>query len=492
MINLARQLRFLLAAAVSALMSCQNSPLSHSQGGSGDITTNGRILGKVIGIDGEVASDVLVQMRPYDYLSDTTGIQPMDSVYRDTQTDQAGGFQVDSMGTGNFVLSLRTASRGVRFIPLLISSADTLINLQSIQLQKAVSIGGTVASDTMLPGMRTYCFVQGTEISAPVSESGTFSISGVAAASDINLKVMAFTTDTLAQADIPLKVPLQDTTLEREIVLPVTLVQDTLAVRAILDSNSLYKISVDSVAIITNGRITGLDLSDLSLKYVPDQLGTLTHLHTLNLRNNALKTLPDTIGNLTNLKRLSVGYNAISQIPSGLWRCSNLTYLEFGHNQLIDSIPHSIALLNQLDTLYFSYNYLSSLSPSIGQLSNLRSLNIDFNHIELLPDSITNCTNIEKLVVNNNKLSQLPDSLHRLNNLVTLVARNNQLSFLPEKLESIRSLERVDIGYNLFTQFPFTLQALDFISNISISFNYICNPSEELLEKYELSFQYCN
>ncbi len=54
------------------------------------------------------------------------------------------------------------------------------------------------------------------------------------------------------------------------------------------------------------------------LTSVPETIGQLTNLTTLDLRTNELKTLPETIGQLTNLTTLYLGYNQLTTLPKAI------------------------------------------------------------------------------------------------------------------------------------------------------------------------------
>jgi len=81
---------------------------------------------------------------------------------------------------------------------------------------------------------------------------------------------------------------------------------DSMAVRAILDSNFQFNIPVDSVVSVDiKGRVTSLEISDNQIFIIPDAIAALANLTNLVLDDNQITTIPDAIGNLTNLTKLS-------------------------------------------------------------------------------------------------------------------------------------------------------------------------------------------
>ena len=92
-----------------------------------------------------------------------------------------------------------------------------------------------------------------------------------------------------------------------------------------------------------NGRLTFLWLYDDSLSgEIPESIGQLTYLDTLNLSYNQLSgTIPESIG-----------------------RLSQLNWLYLYDNQLSGVIPESICTFPNLDWTYFAYNQFCSPYPS--------------------------------------------------------------------------------------------------------------------------------
>lgn len=56
---------------------------------------------------------------------------------------------------------------------------------------------------------------------------------------------------------------------------------------------------------------------------------------------NQIDELPDSIGNLSNLKSLNIGQNQVKYLPSSMKRLSLVESLNYGENPWIQSLPSS-------------------------------------------------------------------------------------------------------------------------------------------------------
>src|SRR4051794_31301868 len=68
-------------------------------------------------------------------------------------------------------------------------------------------------------------------------------------------------------------------------------------------------------ALIENGTIIAVSIRYCQLDALPDSLGQLVDLESLDLSGNALTTLPDWIARLSRLKRLMLVGNALTTLP---------------------------------------------------------------------------------------------------------------------------------------------------------------------------------
>ncbi|KAL2934036.1 Plant intracellular Ras-group-related LRR protein 5 [Bienertia sinuspersici] len=110
------------------------------------------------------------------------------------------------------------------------------------------------------------------------------------------------------------------------------------------------------------GKLSGLVTLDLSEN-------RLVRLEELDLSSNRLSSLPNTIGSLVSLKKLNVETNDI------------------------DEVPHTIGLCSSLEELRVDYNQVRALPKDVGKIESLqvlfvRALHTDQNPLEVPPRNI--------------------------------------------------------------------------------------------------------
>lgn len=106
--------------------------------------------------------------------------------------------------------------------------------------------------------------------------------------------------------------------------------------------------------------------------------------YSLFLANKNLSLIPESIGELKNLQTLNLGHN-----PSLDW---DATF------KLLQKLPN-------LQTLYLGVNQLTSLPESISKLKNLQTLGLRNNELTFLPASIDELKKLQWLDLEDNNFS---------------------------------------------------------------------------------------
>ncbi|MDA3893981.1 MAG: leucine-rich repeat domain-containing protein [Salinivirgaceae bacterium] len=130
-----------------------------------------------------------------------------------------------------------------------------------------------------------------------------------------------------------------------------------------------------------------IDLSNKGITELPEELGDLTTLKTLNLSYNNISILPASIIKLVNLKSLFLTRNKISKLPIGISNLDKLELLDVSYNPLL-KIPREIGSFTQLKLLDASYCELQSLPLDLTKLYNLKNLTLEDNPLEFPPQKV--------------------------------------------------------------------------------------------------------
>uniref|UniRef100_A0A4W3GMS8 Scribble planar cell polarity protein n=1 Tax=Callorhinchus milii TaxID=7868 RepID=A0A4W3GMS8_CALMI len=220
-----------------------------------------------------------------------------------------------------------------------------------------------------------------------------------------------------------------------------------------------------------------LSLNDVSLQSLPNDIGNLANLVTLELRENLLKFLP-TIDVFTRaeIAVFSVYANDSCFIvfqPDTLGALPNLRELWLDRNQLT-ALPavrdHTFHLLGGAAD---SSTHTLTLALYTGQLKQLSILKVDQNRLSHLPETLGDCGNLTELILTENLLTCLPKSLGRLKKLTNLNVdrnrlslnvlslRDNRLTHLPPQLANAAEIHVLDVAGNRLQNLPFALTNLN-------------------------------
>lgn len=192
------------------------------------------------------------------------------------------------------------------------------------------------------------------------------------------------------------------------------------------------------------------------IEWLPDTVGKLSSLISLDLSENRIVALPATIGGLSSLTKLDLHANRISELPESIGDLLNLINLDLRGNQL-SYLPATFGRLIRLQELDLSSNQLYSLPELIGSLVSLRKLNVEMNNIEEIPHSIGRCTSLRELRADYNRLKALPEAVGKINTLEVLSVRYNNIKQLPTTMSSLSDLRELDVSFNELESVPESL-----------------------------------
>ncbi|XP_058070579.1 plant intracellular Ras-group-related LRR protein 4-like [Magnolia sinica] len=229
------------------------------------------------------------------------------------------------------------------------------------------------------------------------------------------------------------------------------------------------------------------------MEWLPDSIGKLSRLVTLDFSENRIVALPSTIGGLSSLVKLDLHSNRLEELPDSIGDLFSLVFLDLRGNQL-STLPITLGKLAHLEELDLSSNRLSSIPDTIGNLISLKKLNIETNDIEELPHSIGHCSCLVELRAEYNRLKALPEAVGRLECLEVLLVRYNNIKALPTTMASMSNLKELDVSFNELESVPESLCLTTSLVKMNLGNNFAdlqslprCIGNLEMLEELDIS-----
>ena len=195
-----------------------------------------------------------------------------------------------------------------------------------------------------------------------------------------------------------------------------------------------------------------LYLSNCSLQELPESLGELKSLKTLDVASNSLSQLPRLLP--STLEGLYVSDNQLTQLPLTLQSMSSLRSLDVTNNHDLRSLPPLLGTNAQIDTVLASCCNLvnglpESLFDSTTEKKKLRLLSLRSSNLRQLPVNLGSAVSLTGyLSLGHNQLTSLPPSIGHANKLMGLSLDNNRdLKVLPQSLANLTRLSTFDCKF---------------------------------------------
>ncbi len=138
------------------------------------------------------------------------------------------------------------------------------------------------------------------------------------------------------------------------------------------------------------------------IESVPDEIGQLAKLESLNLSDNLLTTVPNSVSQLKCLKQLNLSKNKLNKIPSGVCQISQLDHLDISVN-LIEVIADTIETLNCIE-LNLNENQIKIISDKLAKCPRLKVVRLEQNILEAkaIPKSLLADSKVSSLHLDGN------------------------------------------------------------------------------------------
>ncbi|NWW70369.1 MFHA1 protein, partial [Climacteris rufus] len=231
------------------------------------------------------------------------------------------------------------------------------------------------------------------------------------------------------------------------------------------------------------GCLEELDLSFNRLRRLPESLGRLRHLRTLDVDHNLLPSFPAPLLELAALEELDCSGNRhLGALPEGIAALRRLKILWLSGTGLA-ALPEGLCQLSALESLMLDGNRLQALPAGFGRLQRLKMLNLSSNLLGEFPSAILALPSLEELYLSRNQLTVLPSRLCQLHQLRTLWLDNNRIRYLPDSIVLLHSLEELVLQGNQIAILPEGFGQLSRVTLWKIKDNPLIQPPYEVCMK---------
>ncbi|WP_321371256.1 T9SS type A sorting domain-containing protein [uncultured Draconibacterium sp.] len=207
-----------------------------------------------------------------------------------------------------------------------------------------------------------------------------------------------------------------------------------------------------------NGNVTSINLPGQNMSgIIPDELGQLLNLRTLDFSNNGLTGVPpNSLFNLPQLTGIWLTENNFDpwELPSEFYNQTSLISVRIESCSITGELDPLIGNLNQLVTLEIRGNDFSgSIPEEIGGLTSVEELRLGNNNFTgAIPQGIYTLMNLKDLDVSHTNIDgTFSESITALGNLRYLgMTGIGMTGVLPSGLCQLPFFERIDLAYNNF------------------------------------------
>jgi len=260
------------------------------------------------------------------------------------------------------------------------------------------------------------------------------------------------------------KVPLSIQHLDKLIDLDLRCCTSLINLPSRINSRCLKSLNLSSCSNLkkcpeTARELTYLNLNETAVEELPQSIGELSGLVTLNLKNcKLLVNLPENMYLLKSLLIVDIsGCSSISRFPEF---SRNIRYL-YLNGTAIEELPSSIGGLRELIYLdLVGCNRLKNLPSAVSKLGCLEKL--DLSGCSSITEFPKVSRNIRELYLDGTAIREIPSSIECLCELNELHLRNcKQFEILPSSICKLKNLRRLNLsGCLQFWDFPEVLEPM--------------------------------
>lgn len=220
-----------------------------------------------------------------------------------------------------------------------------------------------------------------------------------------------------------------------------------------LTLNNNLIVNIDPQSFKNCSDLKELDLSSNAIQEIPDALGELSFLKTLDLGENQISGFKNgSFKNLQQLTGLRLIDNNIGNITKGMfWELTGLQVLNLAKNKIQQIERGTFERNTELEAIRLDANFLTDINGVFASLASLLWLNLSENHLVWFDYAFVP-RNLKWLDIHGNYIERLGNyyKLQEELNIRTLDASHNRITEV-EELSVPNSVEVVFINNNFIT-----------------------------------------
>lgn len=230
-----------------------------------------------------------------------------------------------------------------------------------------------------------------------------------------------------------------------------------------LDGNIFTDLLAEIDKISALERLEELSLKNCFLLFIPNEIGKLKNLKNLNLEGNKIFDLPINFASLRDLESLNLSDNNLDTLPLGFVSHYKLKSLDLSHNPRLeknraveicsrlpylkslvwkglDTLPNSIGVLKQIESLDLSDGQFYTFPEGLQGMSSLKELKVKSDKVfwDQMIEMILYCPKLKDLTIGGCGLSNIPFNLMKLKKLKVLTIEESIVKRVPSRLSSMK------------------------------------------------------
>lgn len=198
---------------------------------------------------------------------------------------------------------------------------------------------------------------------------------------------------------------------------------------------------------------------------LPEEVGELQHLESLEILLDDKATIPDSIGSLQNLFELKIK-GGFSTIPSSVYELTNLKILHLETDGFIGDLSSSISQLENLEELKIS-GVITSIPKEVWHLPSLKVLHVCAKgRLQRLPGLKVKNETLEDVCFDASDFESFPEELYMLPSLKKLVVSGDNINYMPWEIELFTRLKLLDFEKTNISSLPESILNLEELEDL--------------------------